>query len=346
MSAYDAIFYVSFGGPEKSADVMPFLENVTKGRGIPRERLLGVAEHYEHFGGRSPINEITARQARGLEAALSAAGDARPVFIGQRNWHPFIEEALRRMKDAGVKKALGICTAAYRCEASHERYVEAVAQARANIGAGAPVVEFVSHWYDQPLFAEAIAARVKEKQFPENAPWVFTAHSVPCAMAKESRYVEELKTVAAAVAAKFGRSDWTLAYTSRSGNPRDAWLEPDVNKIVRAEAARGTRDLVVIPIGFLADHVEVLYDLDVEARATADEVGLRLHRVETVGDHPLFVKLLADLVRRGPAADQAAAVSSKRTGEPPPKCYCFPDDAEPPCRRASAAAPGRPGPKR
>jgi ferrochelatase len=339
MSDFDAVFFISFGGPEKSEDVMPFLELVTKGRGIPRERLLGVAEHYEHFGGRSPINEITARQAQGLAAALRASGDARPVHVGQRNWHPFIEDALRRMKDAGVKKAFGLCTAAYRCEASHERYVEAVEQARANLGPGAPVVEYAGPWFDHPLFIDAIAARVREKNVPADAPWTFTAHSIPCAMAKDSRYVEELKTAAGLVAAKFGKTDWTLAFTSRSGSPRDAWLEPDVSKVIRAAAADGKRDMVVIPIGFLADHVEVLYDLDFEARATADEVGLRLHRVETVGDHPAFIALLADLVRRGAPADTAGAASSKRRGDAPPPCYCFPGDPEPPCRRPPAARP-------
>ncbi len=339
MSAAEEIFFISFGGPEKPDEVMPFLEHVTQGRGIPRERLLGVAEHYMHFGGRSPINEITRRQARGLEEALSKAGDARRVRIGQRHSAPFIEDALRRMKDDGVTKAFGLCTAAYRCEASHERYIAAVEKARENIGAGAPVVEYARPWFDHPLFVEAIAARVKEKTFPDDAPWAFTAHSIPCAMAKDSRYVEELRDVAARVADKFGKKDWSLSYTSRSGGPRDAWLEPDVSKVIAAAGARGARDLVAIPIGFLGDHVEVLFDLDVEARAAADAAGVRLHRVETVGDHPLFIALLADVVRRGAPADSAAESSSKRRGEAPPACYCFPGDPEPPCCRSPAARP-------
>jgi ferrochelatase len=339
MSGFDAVFFISFGGPEKSEDVMPFLERVTSGRGVPRERLLEVAEHYEHFGGRSPINEITARQARGLEAALRASGDARPVHVGQRNSRPFVADALRRMKDAGIKKALGLCTSAYRCAASHERYVEAVEQARARLGPDAPVVEYADSWFGHPLFIDAISARVREKSIPADARWTFTAHSIPCAMAKDSRYVEELKAVASLVAARFGKADWSLAFTSRSGNPRDAWLEPDVSRTIRAAAAEGRSDLVLIPIGFLADHVEVLYDLDVEARAVADGAGVRLHRVETVGDHPLFIDLLAELVRRGLPADPAAAASSKRRGDPPPSCYCFPDETDPPCRRPAAARP-------
>ena len=326
---------------------MPFLEIVTRGRGIPRERLLGVAEHYLHMGGKSPINEITRRQADGLRAALAKLGDARSVYLGQRNWHPFLEETLRRMRDDGVKSAVGFCTAAYRSEASLERYVEAVAAARAKVGPDAPEISFVGPWFDHPLFIAALAARVREKTFPADAPWVFTAHSIPCAMAKDSVYVEEIRTTAALVARDLGRDHWQLAFTSRSGNPRDAWLEPDFAGLIPRLAATGVRDIVVIPVGFVGDHVEVLYDLDVEARAAADKAGVRLHRIATVGDYPLFAEMMAQVVRRGAPADAALAVSSAATrtreglaiakvGKDASTCFCFPGEAAPPCRRAPA----------
>lgn len=339
-----AVLFISFGGPEKPDDVLPFLEIVTRGRGIPRERLLGVAEHYRHIGGRSPINEITRRQAEAVRAELAKAGDARPVYVGQRNWRPFLEETLARMRDDGIKTAVGFCTAAHRSEASLERYVAAVAAAREKIGPGAPEVSFTGPWFDHPLFIDALAARIQEAAFPSGAPWVFTAHSIPCAMAKESCYVEELTATAELVARRLGKEDWRLAYTSRSGSPRDAWLEPDVSKVIAALAASGAREAALIPFGFVADHVEVLYDLDVEAKAAADKAGLRLRRAATVGDHPKFIEMIADVVRRGAPADPASAVSSAaprfrdgraavKVGKDSAACFCFPDDPNPPCRR-------------
>jgi ferrochelatase len=341
----EAVLLISFGGPEKPDDVMPFLEIVTRGRGIPRERLLGVAEHYLHMGGKSPINEITRLQAEGLRAALAKAGDNRPVYIGQRNWHPFLEETFRRMRDDGVTSAVGFCTSAYGSEASLERYITAVAAARAAVGPDAPRITFVGPWFDHPGFIAAQAARVREAKFPADAVWVFTAHSIPCAMAKESVYVEELRTAAGLVAAELGREEWSLAFTSRSGNPRDAWLEPDFAGLMPQLAARGVRDVLAIPSGFVADHVEVLYDLDVEAKAAAEKAGVRLHRAATVGVHPLFVEMIADVVRRGSPADPAQAVSSaavrtrdgrlfKSVGKDSASCFCFPGEASPPCRRS------------
>lgn len=337
----DAVLFVSFGGPDKPEDILPFLEIVTRGRGIPRERLAGVAEHYAHIGGRSPINEITRRQAAALRAVLEKAGDRRPVYLGQRNWHPFLEETLAKMRDEGVKRATGFITAPYRSEASLERYVGAVAAAREKVGAGAPVVEFVGPWFDHPLFIEAIVARAKEKTFPDGAQWIFTAHSIPCSMAKDSAYVEELRETASLAAAKLGVKGWGLAFTSRSGDPRSAWLEPDISKVI---ASGGPRDLVLIPVGFVADHVEVLYDLDVEAKFIADAAGVRLHRAATVGDHPSFIAMIADLVRPDAPVGGALSVNSESTrfrdgrlkakeGQSSATCYCFPGEADPPCRR-------------
>jgi len=347
----DAILFVSFGGPDKPEDILPFLEIVTRGRGIPRERLAGVAEHYQHIGGRSPINEITRRQAEALRGVLAKAGDRRPVYLGQRNWHPFLEETLTKMRDGGVRRATGFITAPYRSEASLERYVQAVEAAREKIGAGAPVIEFVEPWFDHPSFIDAIAARVREKEYPAGAEWVFTAHSIPCAMAKESAYVSELRETASLVAAKLGIKDWRLAYTSRSGDPRSAWLEPDISKVIAADAVRGVRDMVLIPIGFVADHVEVLYDLDVEAKAAADAAGVRLHRCETVGEHPAFITMIADVVSPDSATGGVLSVCSESTrfrdgrlaakvGQASPNCYCFPGDMDAPCTRP-APPPGR-----
>ena len=342
--AMDAILFVSFGGPDNPEDILPFLEIVTRGRGIPRERLAGVAAHYEHIGGRSPINEITRRQAEALRGVLAKAGDRRPVYLGQRNWHPFLEETLAKMRDDGVRRAIGFITAPYRSEASLERYVQAVEAARVKLGAGAPLIEFVEPWFDHPSFVDAIAARVREKEYPAGAEWVFTAHSIPCEMAKESAYVSELRETASLVAAKLGIKDWRLAYTSRSGDPSSAWLEPDVCKVIAADAARGVRDLILIPIGFVADHVEGLYALDVEAKAAADAAGVRLHRCKTVGEHPTFIAMIADVVRLGAQAGGDLSIRSGTTrfrdgrvegkvGQESSSCLCFSGQENQPCSR-------------
>ena len=334
----DAILFASFGGPETPEQIMPFLEHVTAGRGISRERLLGVAQHYEHLGGRSPINAITRSQADALSSALKRVGDQRRVYVGQRHAAPFFEDAFARMISHGVTRATVFITAAYRCEASLERYVTAINAAREKAGPGAPDVVYVSGWSDHRHFIEAIAARIAEKSLPE-AAWVFTAHSIPCAMAKESTYVEELKNTAALVAKLCGVSDWTLAFTSRSGGPRDAWLEPDVSKVIAAAAARGAKDLILIPFGFVADHVEVLFDLDVEAKASADKAGVRLHRVPTVGDHPQFIAMIAELVGMSTSPTVSSASTVFRDGRTATKvghdswvCFCEPNSAAPPCR--------------
>jgi protoporphyrin/coproporphyrin ferrochelatase len=292
----NAVLFISFGGPEKREDVMPFLEIVTRGRGIPRERLEEVAHHYEVIGGKSPINAITAAQARALQAELTRRGTPLPVYVGQRNWHPFLEDSLRRMTEDGITRAIGFITAAHRSEASLERYVRAVESALDAVGPKAPAVDFVRPWFDHPLFIEAIAERIRQVHPPEDAAWVFTAHSIPCAMAEASTYVEDLQRTAEAVARHFGRKTWSLAYSSRSGRPTDPWLEPDVCDVIRAEAARGTRHVLFVPIGFVADHVEILFDLDVEAQAAAHAAGIRLLRAPSVGEHPLFIRMITEVV--------------------------------------------------
>jgi ferrochelatase len=290
----DAVFFISFGGPEKKEEIRPFLEIVTRGRRIPPERINEVAHHYEVIGGKSPINEITNRQAEGVRKELKGT----PVYVGNRNWHPFIEETLQKMAADGIKQAVGFPTAAHRTEASWERYLNAVETARQKVGPTAPKINYIEPWFDHPLFIQAIAARIEEVQAPGSAQWIFTAHSIPTPMAGASRYVQELEATAALVCIRLGVKNWRIAYTSRSGAPSDPWLEPDVCDDIRELAREGVRDVLTIPIGFVADHVEVLFDLDVEAKEAADKAGVRFHRAKTVGDHPLFIQMIADVIRK------------------------------------------------
>ena len=303
MSAVDSVLLVAFGGPTARHEIRPFLEIVTRGRGIPAGRLEEVAHHYERMpGGRSPLAELTFAQARGLEQALAQAGPALPVFVGMRNWHPFLHETLAEMADKGARRALGIILSPLRTEASWERYMQDVAEARARV-ARAPEVGFAPAWFEYPRFVAAVADRTRAAlgEIPEDArastPLVFTAHSVPVAMAEASPYVSDLTAAARAVARRLGHARWSVAYQSRSGSPRESWLEPDVTSVLRRLAADGERHAVVVPIGFVCDHVEVLYDLDVEARRVAAAAGLSLHRAAAVNDHPEFIAMLAELVR-------------------------------------------------
>jgi ferrochelatase len=295
----DAVLVIAFGGPTRAEDIRPFLANVLRGRPVPPERIAEVVQHYEAIGGRSPLNEITFRQVRRLETALAAGGVPLPVYVGMRNWEPFLADTLARMADAGVRRAVGVLLAAHACEASRERYTEQVEAGRAALGARAPAIDYIPSWFDHALFitaiADAVTAALASRR--SDTPLVFTAHSIPLAMAERSPYVAEITATARAVAARLGHTRWQVAYQSRSGSPREPWLEPDVNEVIRGLAAAGATDVVVAPIGFVADHVEVLYDLDVEARATAGAVGLRFARASAVNDHPLFVQMLAELVR-------------------------------------------------
>ena len=303
MSAVDSVLLVAFGGPTARHEIRPFLEIVTRGRGIPAGRLEEVAHHYEQMpGGRSPLAELTFAQARGLGQTLAQAGPALPVFVGMRNWHPFLHETLAEMADKGARRALGIILSPFRTEASWERYMQDVAEARARV-ARAPEVGFAPAWFEYPRFVAAVADRTRAAlgEIPEDArastPLVFTAHSVPVAMAEASPYVSDLTAAVRAVARRLGHARWSVAYQSRSGSPRESWLEPDVTSVLRRLAADGERHAVVVPIGFVCDHVEVLYDLDVEARRVAAAAGLSLHRAAAVNDHPEFIAMLAELVR-------------------------------------------------
>jgi ferrochelatase len=301
---YDAVLLIAFGGPEKMEDVRPFLANVTKGRPVPPQRLEAVVQHYELFGGRSPLNEITFRQAEALQIALVQTGQRLPVYVGMRNWRPYLHETLARMADEGVKHALGVILSAQQSEAGWDRYQQNVAQAREQVGERAPTITYAPGWHDHPLFVAAVTDLTRQafERLSEGrrstTPLVFTAHSVPTALPSTTLYVKQIEESARLVAAKLLHDHWSIAYQSRSGDPRTPWLEPDIGAVLRKLVTEGAGDVIVSPIGFVCDHIEVLYDLDTEARQIAEQHGLNFIRAGTVNDHPLFIQMLAEVVHR------------------------------------------------
>jgi len=308
---FDAILLVSFGGPEGLDDVMPFLENVTHGRGVPRQRLLEVAHHYERFGGVSPINEQNRALIAALELELRAVGVELPVYFGNRNWHPFLQDTMRQMRDDGVRRALAVFTSAFSSYSGCRQYREDLFFAQQAVGEDAPEVPRVRMFFNHPGFVEANVARVRDAlaQLPDGEVHIaFAAHSIPLAMARNCAYEAQLREASRLVADAVGVGDWSVVYQSRSGPPQVPWLEPDVGDHLEHVAARGIRNVVISPIGFVSDHLEVLYDLDIEARERADELGLEMTRAGTAGTHPAFVAGLRDLIveRMTPGATRPA----------------------------------------
>jgi ferrochelatase len=302
---FDAVLMVAFGGPTKSEEIRPFLSNVLRGVPVPPGRLEEVAHHYEALGGRSPINELTFRQAKGLAELLDREGPRLRVYVGMRYWHPLVGEAVQQMMQDGVRRVIGIIMAAHDSgAASWGKYVKAVTDALQAAGPGAPRVEYAQPCYNHPDFIAAMVDQIRHRlqEIPperrRSTPLVFTAHSIPSPMAAASPYVEQLLESCRLVAEALGHPRWSLAYQSRSGDPRQPWLEPDVRDVLTELSAEGIRSVVLAPIGFVCDHVEVLFDLDVEAKAVADELGIDLRRASTVNDHPLYMRALADLVRQ------------------------------------------------
>jgi ferrochelatase len=294
---YDALLIVSFGGPESRDDVIPFLENVLRGRNVPRERMLAVAEHYYHFEGKSPINQQTRKLIVAIEKELAERGPKLPVYWGNRNWHPMLADTVRQMQRDGVRRALALATSAYGGYSGCRQYLEDIAEARQAVGSGAPAIDKIPPFSGHPLFIEANADRLREAlRGMEAARVVFTAHSIPMSMAATSRYEEQIRCAAAAVAHRVGRAEWDVAWQSRSGPPQQPWLGPDILDHLRALGAAGTREVVVSPIGFLSDHMEVLYDLDVEAAALARHLGMKLVRAGSGGMHPAIVRMFRELV--------------------------------------------------
>jgi ferrochelatase len=314
-----AVLLIAFGGPEKMEDVRPFLANLLRGRPVPPERVEEVARHYELFGGRSPLNEITFRQARALQELLQQDGLRLPVYVGMRNWSPYLHETLVQMARDGVSHALGFILSAQQSYAGWNRYQEDVAAARQKLGQKAPLVDYTPGWHDHPLFIEAMAELVSAAlaEVPHarraHTPLVFTAHSLPVAMPGTSTYTAQVTRSASLVAEKVRHARWSVAYQSRSGDPPlrpfdsaqgrlgsgqgTPWLEPDISQVIPQLAVTGAKELVVVPIGFVCDHIEVIYDLDIEARQLAEAHGLRQIRAATVNDHPTFIRMMADMVR-------------------------------------------------
>ena len=294
---YDALLILSFGGPEKKDDVIPFLENVLRGRNVPRERMLEVAEHYYHFDGKSPINDQNRELIAGLKAELERSGPRLPIYWGNRNWHPFLADTLRQMQADGVRRALAFATSVFSSYSGCRQYLEDIDRAREEVGTGAPEVDKLRTFYNHPLFIDAMADRVRAalNGLSDSADVLYTAHSVPAAMSESSDYVKQLEESCRLVSEKVGIPSWRLVYQSRSGAPGQPWLEPDICDVLRAMP--GGQGVIVVPIGFISDHMEVLYDLDTEARAISDERGLKMIRAATVGVHPKFLEMIRELIR-------------------------------------------------
>ena len=298
----DAVLLIAYGGPTRPEEIRPFLDRVLHDRLVPKERYEEIVRHYEMVGGCSPINRLTFRQAEGLEKRLAAAGGGLPVYVGMRHWKPLLSDTLSTMAGEGKRRARGVILAPHPSRASRESYIEAVEEARRQIGPDAPEVSFSRPFFDHPLFVDALTARLGstldglDADRRHTAAVVYTAHSIPVGMAKQSGYDQAIARTAELVSRSIGIDAWTIAYQSRSGNSNDPWLEPDIGDALREAARRGDRTIVVAPIGFVCDHVEVLYDLDIEARSIARDLGLEFHRVATAGDHPAFIGMLAALV--------------------------------------------------
>ena len=315
---YDALLVVSFGGPDGPEDVVPFLENVLRGRNVPRERMLEVADHYYHFGGRSPINDQNRALIAALEKELTTHGLNLPIYWGNRNWHPLLPDALRHMAGDGIQRALAFVTSAYSSYSSCRQYRENIAAAQAEVGVDAPRVDKLRAFFNHPGFIEPMIEHTQAalQQIPnsrrENAELIFTAHSIPRAMAEGCRYQEQFfeacRLVVEGVSATLsnrGRAGVrapcdelaTLVYQSRSGPPQQSWLEPDIcDYLGGGQGCRPTRDIVVVPIGFISDHIEVVYDLDTEVRQLCERLGINMVRAATVGTHPRFVQMIRELI--------------------------------------------------
>ena len=310
MNSFDALLVVSFGGPEKHEDVLPFLENVLRGKNVPRERMLEVAEHYYHFDGRSPINDQNKQLIAALEGECRIQGMAMPVYWGNRNWHPLLADTLKQMQAEGVRRAAAFVTSAFGSYSGCRQYREDIARAQQASGTEDMVIEKLPNFCDRPEFVQVMADRVRaalaelaEQSGGNSEQLIFTAHSIPLSMADTSPYVRQLKDASARVAAACGKSNWTLVYQSRSGPPTQPWLAPDICDYLREQHAKGVRSVIICPIGFISDHMEVLYDLDTEARALCDELGMKMVRAGTAGAHPKLVSMICDMVVHSPTTE-------------------------------------------
>lgn len=301
--SFDALLFVSFGGPEGPDEVIPFLENVLRGKNVPRERMLEVAEHYQHFGGVSPINAQNRALIAAVEAELSRRGSKLPVYFGNRNWRPMLADTLRQMRDDGVRNALGFFTSAFSSYSGCRQYRENIAVAHAEVGEGAPQVHKLRAFYNHPGYIETmiLQTRAAIERLPAeargDAALLFSAHSIPLSMATNCDYEKQLHEACRLIANGVGAPSYRLVYQSRSGPPTQPWLEPDVLDVLgEISAAGATKQVVLVPVGFISDHMEVLFDLDHEAKHRAEQLGLHLERAATAGTHPRFVEMICELV--------------------------------------------------
>ena len=331
---YDALLLVSFGGPEQPSDVMPFLENVTRGRNIPRERLLGVAEHYYHFGGKSPLNDQNRALIAALQKELDAHGLPLPIYWGNRNWHPFLKDALAQMKADGIQRALGFFTSPFSSYSSCRQYRENIRAAQHEVGEGAPEVHKLRTYYNHPHYVEPCAELLRQAlsrfEGDDKVFVLFTAHSIPVSMAQTSSYEAQLLETARLVAEKAGTAHWKLIYQSRSGAPGQPWLEPDILEYLQKIYDLGRRKVVLSPIGFISDQMEVLFDLDIEAKDLAIALGLTLVRAGTVGTHPLFVQMIRELIEERLHGTKRLALGKLGPGHDACEDACCPAPVRPP----------------
>ncbi len=329
-SSYDAFLLVSFGGPEKRDDVLPFLENVLRGKRVTRQRMLEIAEHYYLFDGLSPLNAQNRALLAAVVAELNARGPRLPVYWGNRNWHPLLADAVQQMTDDGIRRALALVTSAFGSYSGCRQYLEDIGQARQAVGPQAPQIDKLRLFFNHPGFIEATADRVRaafEAVPPDRrapARLIYTAHSIPRAMAEFSAYETQLREACRLVSQAVGRAEWDLVYQSRSGPPAQPWLEPDVGDfLVRLHRGGGVRDVVLVPIGFLAEHMEVIYDLDVEVAGLCESLGLSLVRAGVVGTHPRFVAMIRELIEERIAAQPSRLALGDLDPSPdecPPGC--------------------------
>jgi protoporphyrin/coproporphyrin ferrochelatase len=314
---YDAILITSFGGPEGPEDVIPFLENVLRGKNVPPERMLEVAEHYYHFGGKSPINDQNRQLIAALKNELAEHGPNLPIYWGNRNWHPLLSDTLRQMEADGIHRALAFVTSAYSSYSGCRQYREDIARAQQEVGDGAPAIDKIRVFFNHPGFIEANADRLRDAlaQIDElqrtSARVIFTAHSIPVSMAQACDYERQLQETARLVAEQLGGLHWRLAYQSRSGPPTQRWLEPDILDALRLiNTENQSNDVVISPIGFVSDHLEIIFDLDTQAHEMCEELGLNMVRAQTVGTHPCFVTMVRELIQERTIPNQPASLGA------------------------------------
>ncbi len=299
---YDAFLLVSFGGPEGPDDVIPFLENVLRGKNVPRERMLEVAEHYKKFGGVSPINEQNRRLLEAIRNEFQSHAVDLPIYWGNRNWHPLLPDTLRQMREDGCRRALAFFTSMFSCYSGCRQYRENIADAQEAVGEDAPMVEKVRMGFNHPGFISAMEDHVQQAieslgAQHDSVSLLFTAHSIPMSMADNCDYVKQLNEACGLIASQAGCPNWRLVYQSRSGPPQQPWLEPDVcDAICEMDGTEQLSQLVIVPVGFISDHMEVMFDLDVEAAEICKDRGIKMARAATAGSHPQFVTMIRQLV--------------------------------------------------